>query len=87
MLEILAEAEKRTGLPCDTDLEAHIATLNHFGFNTEFLLNKAGMTPERVQELLQQGMAWALPNMMLGSLVIIPAWLLIILFRPPRSSE
>ncbi|HVG51483.1 MAG TPA: hypothetical protein VM867_07620 [Xanthobacteraceae bacterium] len=63
------------------------ATLNHFGFNTEFLLNKAGMTPERVQELLQQGMAWALPNMMLGSLVIIPAWLLIILFRPPRSSE
>jgi maleate cis-trans isomerase len=31
MCEILAEAEKRTGLPCDTDLEAHIATLNHFG--------------------------------------------------------
>jgi len=30
MREILAEAEKRTGLPCDTDLEAHIATLNHF---------------------------------------------------------
>lgn len=31
MREILAEAEKRTGIPCDTDLEAHIATLNHFG--------------------------------------------------------
>ena len=63
------------------------ATLNHFGITTDVILNKAGMTPERVQELLQQGMAWALPNMMLGSLVIIPAWLLIILFRPPRSSE
>jgi maleate cis-trans isomerase len=31
MLEILAEGEARTGLPCDTDLEAHIATLQHFG--------------------------------------------------------
>ena len=31
MREILAEAEARTGLPCDTDLEAHIATLHHLG--------------------------------------------------------
>jgi len=29
--EILAEGEARTGIPCDTDLEAHIATLRHFG--------------------------------------------------------
>jgi maleate cis-trans isomerase len=29
--EILAEGESRTGLPCDTDLEAHIAVLQHFG--------------------------------------------------------
>ena len=29
MLAILAEAQSRTGLPCDTDLEAHIATLKH----------------------------------------------------------
>ena len=31
MREILAEGQRRTGLPCDTDLEAHIATLQHFG--------------------------------------------------------
>jgi maleate cis-trans isomerase len=31
VLEILAEARSRTGLPCDTDIEAHIATLGHFG--------------------------------------------------------
>lgn len=31
MREILAEGEDRTGLACDTDLEAHIATLQHFG--------------------------------------------------------
>jgi maleate cis-trans isomerase len=31
MREILAEGEARTGIPCDTDLEAHIATLQHLG--------------------------------------------------------
>jgi maleate cis-trans isomerase len=31
MREILAEGEKRTGISCDTDLEAHIATLQHLG--------------------------------------------------------
>ena len=31
MREVLAEAQRRTGVPCDTDLEAHIATLQHFG--------------------------------------------------------
>lgn len=31
MREILDEAQQRTGLPCDTDLEAHISTLQHFG--------------------------------------------------------
>jgi maleate cis-trans isomerase len=31
MREILAEGTSRTGLACDTDLEAHIATLQHFG--------------------------------------------------------
>jgi maleate cis-trans isomerase len=31
MREILAEGQRRTGVPCDTDLEAHISTLQHFG--------------------------------------------------------
>lgn len=31
MLEILDEAARRTGLACDTDLEAHIAALKHLG--------------------------------------------------------
>jgi maleate cis-trans isomerase len=31
MREILQEAGQRTGIPCDTDLEAHIATLRHVG--------------------------------------------------------
>jgi maleate cis-trans isomerase len=31
MLETLAKAQDRSGLPCDTDLEAHIAVLKHLG--------------------------------------------------------
>ena len=31
MREILAEAEQRTGIACDTDLEAHISTLHRLG--------------------------------------------------------
>jgi hypothetical protein len=64
------------------------AILAHFGITTEALMKQAGLSPERINELLQQGMAWALPNMLLGSMVIVPIWLLAILFRPPtRSGE
>jgi maleate cis-trans isomerase len=31
MREILAEGEQRTGIACDTDLEAHVAALQYFG--------------------------------------------------------
>ena len=31
MREMLAEAEQRSGISCDTDLEAHIAALHHLG--------------------------------------------------------
>jgi maleate cis-trans isomerase len=31
MREILSEGSARVGIECDTDLEAHIATLQHFG--------------------------------------------------------
>src|SRR4029079_17906840 len=31
MREVLAKAEDRSGIACDTDFEAHIAALKHFG--------------------------------------------------------
>jgi maleate cis-trans isomerase len=31
VLDTLSEAGRRSGLPCDTDLEAHIAVLKHLG--------------------------------------------------------
>jgi maleate cis-trans isomerase len=56
MREILAEGEARTGLACDTDLEAHIATLQHFGATRIALATR---WPERVNAALTRYLAEA----------------------------
>jgi maleate cis-trans isomerase len=56
MLEILAEAQRRTGLPCDTDLEAHIATLKHLGASRIALATR---WPEPVNAALTRYLAAA----------------------------
>jgi putative exporter of polyketide antibiotics len=62
--------------------------LAHFGITADQILTGFGLTPERIAELLRQGFAWALPNLLLGSIIIVPVWLVAYLFRPPgRSSE
>jgi maleate cis-trans isomerase len=56
MREILAEGEKRTGLACDTDLEAHIATLQHLGASKIALATR---WPEAVNAALTRYLAEA----------------------------
>ena len=56
----------------------------HFGITPDHLMRELGLTQERAMELVQRGLTWALPNLVLGSLVIVPVWFLIFLFRPPR---
>ena len=56
MREVLAEAEQRSGLPCDTDLEAHIAALNHFGAKKIALVTR---WPEAVNAALTRYLAEA----------------------------
>jgi hypothetical protein len=63
------------------------AILNQFGMSTEQLLKFGGITPERLQDLAQRALAWALPNVTLGAMVIVPVWFLAFLFRPPRRSN
>jgi len=64
------------------------AILAHFGITVEMLMKDAGLSPERVEEMARKGIAWALPNMLLGSIIIIPLWLFAFILRPPgRSSE
>ena len=57
--------------------------LAHFGITAEQLLAEVGVTPERIAELARRAFAWALPNLLLGSLIIVPVWFVIYLFRPP----
>jgi hypothetical protein len=49
------------------------AILAHFGITTDQLIREFGLSQDRI------------PNLLLGSLVIVPVWFLICLFRPPRS--
>ena len=57
--------------------------LAHFGITADQVLKDLGAAPERLIELLRHGFAWALPNLLLGALIIVPVWLLVFLFRPP----
>jgi hypothetical protein len=61
--------------------------LAHFGISTNELIKTAGLSPERIEDLARDGLSWALPNLLLGSLVIIPIWFVIYLFRPPGESS
>ncbi|MBI3436963.1 MAG: hypothetical protein HY056_18070 [Proteobacteria bacterium] len=62
--------------------------LAHFGITAEQLMSEVGLAPERVLELARRGLAWALPNLLLGALIIVPLWFIAYIFRPPgRSSE
>jgi maleate cis-trans isomerase len=56
MREILTDGENRTGLSCDTDLEAHIATLQHFGAARIALATR---WPEHVNSALTRYLAEA----------------------------
>ena len=63
--------------------------LAHFGITTDQVIREFGLSQDRIMDLARQGVTWALPNLLLGSLVIVPVWFLIYLFRPPgaRSGE
>ena len=61
--------------------------LAHFGISGEQVATLTGLSAERVQDLAQRALAWALPNVTLGAIVIVPLWFLAFLFRPPRRSN
>ncbi|MGD0419746.1 MAG: DUF6460 domain-containing protein [Xanthobacteraceae bacterium] len=61
--------------------------LAHFGITSDELMKAAGLSSDRVTELARTGFAWALPNLALGAVVIVPIWFLLYLFRPPGESR
>lgn len=61
--------------------------LSHFGITADRILQEFGFTPERIAELGRRTIDWALPNVLLGALIIVPVWFVIFLFRPPGASR
>jgi uncharacterized protein DUF6460 len=60
------------------------SVLAYFGVTPEKLLGAFGLSPEQAIELVRKGIDWAIPNLTLGAIVIVPVWLVIYLCRPPR---
>lgn len=61
--------------------------LAHFGITADQLMREVGLSTDRLADYAKQGFAWAWPNVLLGSVVIIPVWFLVFLFRPPGKSS
>jgi hypothetical protein len=61
------------------------AVLSAMNLSAETLLAQVGLTPEKLLALLERGTQWAVPNIILGSMVILPVWAVVYLLRPPRG--
>ena len=59
--------------------------LSHFGITTDRIIQEFGLSPQRLAELAERGLSWALPNLTLGLIIIVPMWFLAYLFRPPGA--
>ena len=56
-----------------------LSTLN---ITAEQVMTEVGLSPERALAWTQRAIAWAAPHLLLGSMVIIPLWIIVSLFRP-----
>lgn len=63
------------------------ALLNLFGMSAETILASIGLTPLEAWEYVARFIAWAIPNVMLGAIVILPLWFFAYLFAPPRAHD
>ena len=63
------------------------ALMNLFGLSAERLLSGVGLTPVELWSYLSQFVVWAIPNVILGAVIILPLWFCAYLFIPPRSAD
>ena len=61
--------------------------LAHFGISAEQLIKESGLSLDRIEDMARRGLTWALPNLLLGAMVILPVWFVLYLFRPPGGSS
>ncbi|MGB5092576.1 MAG: DUF6460 domain-containing protein [Parvibaculum sp.] len=59
------------------------ALLNAFNISADQVLRDLGLTPDSIFAFVLDGISWALPNFILGALVLVPIWIVIFLLKPP----
>ena len=57
------------------------ALLSAMNLSAESVLAQVGLTPERL-DLILRGINWAFPNILLGTMVILPIWFVVFLLTP-----
>lgn len=61
------------------------AVLNLFGITMPVLLAVLHLTPDDIRVGLENAYLWSVPRIALGAVIVLPAWLLIYIFLPPRG--
>ena len=61
------------------------ALMNLFGLSADRLLASIGLTPVELWDHIVHFVAWAIPNVVLGAVIILPLWFFAYLFIPPRN--
>lgn len=65
------------------------AVLTQLDLQADQVLADLGVTPETLHAAIATALTWtsewAVPNIILGSIVIVPVWIILYLFRPPRG--
>ena len=51
------------------------------------ILARFGMTPDDFVDHLVRWWAWSIPKIGLGAFIVVPVWLVINLFRPPKGYD
>ena len=59
--------------------------LSSLSITPEQILKDIGLTPEQLMSYIDRGFQWALPHIILGSLVTVPIWVVMYILRPPRG--
>ncbi|MDN3718144.1 DUF6460 domain-containing protein [Roseibium salinum] len=61
------------------------AGLSFVNITAQDILGSVGLSPLELWIYMIEFRDWAIPNMILGAVIVVPVWLVIYLFRPPRS--
>lgn len=63
------------------------AGLSLVNISSAQILEQIGMTPDAVWDYIVRATNWAVPNMLLGAMIVLPIWFLTYIFLPPRERD